>query len=111
MKCCTLYSYYFLQTYSTARLNVEVRLEFYNNPNSQNCDGDLCDDSSDAGEMCDNIFEFCLRPRGGGSCILTLTSNEISEDTIVFTPSQPAQLGLSNPLLFPDISNSVRDCQ
>ena len=102
---------YSLQAYSTARLNVEVMLISYNNSDSEDCDGDPCDGSSDAGGMCGNIFEFCLRPRGGGSCLLTLTSNEISEDRITFTPSELSQLGLSNPLLFPDISTSVRDCQ
>ena len=88
-----------------------MRLESYNNPNSEDCEGDHCDGSSIAGGMCENIFEFCLRSRGGGSCLVILTSNEISEDTITFTPSQLSQLGLSNPLLFSDISTSVCDCQ
>ena len=101
---------HFLQACSTATLNVEVMLMSYNNPDSEDCDGDPCDGSSDAGGMCSNIFEFCLLTRGGGSCLLTLTSNEISEDTITFT-SELSQLGLSNPLPFPDILTSVRDCQ
>ena len=81
----------------------------YNNPDSEDCDGGHCEVSSITGGMCDNIFEFCLRPRGGGACLLTHTSDEISEDTITFTPSELNELGLSNPLLFQDISTVVSD--
>ena len=86
-----------------------MRLESYNNPTSEECIGGHCEGSSITGGDCDNIFEFCLRPRGGGSCLQTITSNEISEDRITFTPSQLSQLGLSNPLLFSEISTSVSD--
>ena len=85
-----------------------MRLVSYNNPDSEDCDGGHCE-FVPVGN-CDNIFEFCLRPRGGGSCLQTIASNEHSEDRITFTPSQLSQLGLSNPLLFPDISTLVRDC-
>ena len=87
-----------------------MRLVSYNNPTSEDCDGGHCEGSFITGRNCDNVFDFCLRPRGGGSCLLNITSNEIDEDTITFTPSQLSQLGLSNPLLFPDILTSVCDC-
>ena len=96
-----------LQAYSTARLNIEVRLISYNNPDSEDCDGGNCE-SVPIG-TCDNIFEFCLRPRGGGSCLLTLTSDVIEDDSIIFTSAEPSELGLSNPLQFPDILTSVSD--
>ena len=95
-----------LQTYSTASLNIEVRLISYNNPDSEDCDGGNCEFALGT---CDNIFEFCLRPRGGGSCLLTLTSDEIEDDSITFTTSELSVLGLNNPLSFPGISTSVSD--
>ena len=103
---CSVIIYTF-QAYSTATLNAEVRLIRYNNPDSEDCDGGHCEPFSVGN--CDNIFEFCLRPRGGGSCLQTITSNELDEDTITFTPSQLSQLRLSNPLLFSSISTSVCD--
>ena len=98
-----------MQANSTATLNIEVMLVSYDNPDSEECIGGHCERFAITGGDCDNIFEFCLRPRGGGSCLQTITSNEISEDTITFTPSQLNELELSNPLQFSSISTSVSD--
>lgn len=93
-----------LQVYCKAAIIVEVRLNSYSNPFSRDCDGDSCDPVGD----CDNIFEFCLRSAGTSFCLTnTITTDDISEDSISFTPSQLSDLGISNPLSFPDITTSV----
>ena len=83
---------------------MEVRLHSYSNPLSRECDGDDCDIIGE----CDNIFEFCLRAAGSGFCLTnTITTDEISEDTLSFSASQLSDLGISNPLRFSGITTSV----
>ena len=85
---------------------MEVRLHSYSNPQSRDCDGDTCDPDI-LGAECDNIFLFCLRAAGSGSCLNMITTDEISEDTLSFSASQLSELGISNPLRFSDITTSV----
>ena len=60
--------------------------------------------------MCDNVFEFCLRTVGASSCLMPpITSNDITDDVFTFGAVELGLLGLSNPLVFNDISVSVRN--
>lgn len=92
--------------YSTATLDVEVRLHSYSNPTHEDCSGLPCDiDGS-----CDNMFEFCVgvnTPQGFRCFSPKRISDVISDDVLTFNESALIELGVSNPLSFYDISTSV----
>ena len=86
-----------------AQVDVEVYLESYSNPDHDDCDGGHCETFDN---VCDNIFEFCLREVGSSSCLATITTEDIPQDEFMFGDDELEVLGISNPLQFPDISTS-----
>ena len=84
-------------------MTVEVQLISYSNPESQDCNGDSCDVLGE----CDNEFDFCVRTIGSSQCLVTLSSDEISDDSLTFTNDELNELAISNPLRFSSISTTV----
>ena len=84
---------------------MEVELIFYLNPTSDDCKGENCDETFGT---CDNVFHFCLRVVGGVSCLASLGTNYVEDDSMTFSSHELSRLGISNPLVFSRISTSVR---
>ena len=95
-----------IQNYSLARLDIEVRLDSYSNPSSEDCDSLPCDIVGP--RTCDNEFNFCLAQRGTDVCSSNIiTSGILSDDSFTFGALELSQLSISNPLLFSDVSTTV----
>ena len=94
-----------LQACSTARQTVQVQLVSYNNPDSEDCDGGNCEGVP--GGTCDNIFQFCLRAVGSVTCLSTITTVDIENDSFTFTQSDLNELEISNPLVFTSIQRDL----
>jgi len=59
--------------------------------------------------MCDNVFSFCLHNVGSPSCFTTIVTEEIHNDSFLFsTPEIINNLGIANPLAYSGIRTSVR---
>jgi hypothetical protein len=97
--------FFFGLTYSSATLTVEVDLISYRNPNSEDCNGGNCDGVYYG--TCDNVFHFCLRVVGSQSCLASLGTNYVQDDSMTFSSYDLSRLGISNPLVFSSISTSV----
>ena len=95
----------FSQTYSSATLTVEVDLISYHNPTSENCNGGNCEGVYYG--TCDNVFHFCLRVVGSEFCLASLGTNYVQDDSMTFNSYDLSRLGISNPLVFSNISTSV----
>ena len=50
------------------------------------------------GGTCDNQFDFCVRTVGSSQCLVTLSSDEIEDDSLTFTIDELDDLSISNPL-------------
>ena len=100
------------QAVASATLNVEVTLVSYSNPTSQDCRDCHCEASCQASTgsgTCDNVFSFCLRNVGSPSCFTTIVTEEIHNDSFLFsTPEIINILGIANPLTYSGIRTSVR---
>ena len=53
------------------------------------------------------FFIFCLRAVGSVTCLSTITTNDIEDDSFTFTQSVLNELGISNPLQFANILPGV----
>ena len=85
---------------------MEVQLISYHNPTSEDCNGGNCEGTLSG--ICDNKFSFCLRPvENGASCLATISTNHVSDDSITFDSSDLSRLGIRNPLVFTSISTAV----
>lgn len=94
-----------LQGTASATINVEVFLNSYSNPSSDDCDGGNCDGFFGT---CDNIFAFCVGHVGSTVCLDSVIGGIVEDDSFTFTPARVAALGISNPLVFTDLDTSVR---
>lgn len=97
---------------------LQVLLETYQNPTSEDCDGCNCEllnsfcDSLFGRSPCDNRFTFCLQRADAltsSQCTYgTITSaNDLEDDSFSFSNSITSQLGLINPLSFTPIPSGV----
>ena len=59
------------------------------------------------GGTCDNQFDFCVRTVGSSQCLVTLSSDEIEDDSLTFTIDELDDLSISNPLRFTSIATTV----
>ena len=82
-----------------------MELFSYDNPSSAECDGDHCEGL--LGGTCDNQFDFCVRTVGSSQCLVTLSSDEIEDDSLTFTIDELDDLSISNPLRFTSIATTV----
>ena len=94
-----------VQTYSAATLTVEVKLISYRNPTSEDCNGGNCEGTTSG--ICDNIFYFCVRAVSNTSCLASVITNDVQDDSIAFSSYDLSRLGISNPLRFSSISTTV----
>ena len=59
------------------------------------------------GGTCDNQFDFCVRTVGSSQCLVTLSSDEIEDNSLTFTIDELDDLSISNPLRFTSIATTV----
>ena len=82
-----------------------MELFSYDNPSHAECDGDHCEGLLRG--TCDNQFDFCVRTVGSSQCLVTLSSDEIEDDSLTFTIDELDDLSISNPLRFTSIATTV----
>ena len=63
---------------------------------SEDCNGGNCEGTTSG--ICDNIFYFCLRAVGNTSCLASVITNDVQDDSITFSSYDLSRLGISNPL-------------
>ena len=91
------------------RIDLQVSLQSYSNPNHLDCGGNHCEGFGSTGlSHCDNRFEFCLRTTTSSSCLSsTQSAGNVEDDSFVFSLAIRSQLGLSDPIVFANIAPPV----
>ena len=96
------------QTLCVAELEVQVKLLSYSNTRQLTCEPGNCGDGGLILEgACDNMFEFCVREVGTTSCLASKETSDISSDELTFSSSELDILGISNPVVFSNLPQSV----
>ena len=99
-----------MQWSTEASLSLDIELDSYINPTRESSTGMPCNTSSG---ICNNEFHFCLQPSSSDtvSCPFgMLVTNTTQNDNFTFGDIAILQeLGISNPLNFPDFLPMVSD--